>query len=99
MEQGDQGVNHHGKHSRSGSISSIRRGKPKSSVLPELMIGVWYNSGTLWVNLNRARNLGISNGKLYVKTYLLPDLGNSKQKTGFIEGTQDPEFNATMAVS
>ena len=84
--------------SRSDNITSIKGGKNDTSLLPQIMIGVWYNSGTLWVHLNKARNLGITKGKVYAKAYLLPDSGSSKQKTGIVQGT-DPQFNATMAVS
>ena len=87
------------KVSRIESVANTKGEKNDILVLPEVMIGVWFNSGTLWVHVNKARNLAISKGKLYVKAYLLPDSGNSKQKTGFVEGTQDPHFNATMAVS
>ena len=66
---------------------------------PQFMFGVWYNSGTLWVHLTRAKNLPLSKGYVYAKTYLLPDCGNSKQKTSKTGDLQDPEFNATIAVS
>ena len=87
------------KVSRIEGVTNTKGEKNDILVLPEVMIGVWFNSGTLWVHVNKARNLGISKGKMYVKAYLLPDSGNSKQKTGIVEGTQDPHFNATMAVS
>jgi len=74
--------------------------RPKNhKEVPEVLLAIWYHSGTLWVQLNRAKNLIKCSGKIYGKTYLLPDSGNSKQRTPIVESTTNPEFNATIAVS
>ena len=81
------------------SLVKRENGPGHNTESPEVLLAVWYNSGTLWVMINRARNLMICSGKVYGKTYLLPDSGNSKQKTQLVESSSNPQFNATIAVS
>ena len=66
---------------------------------PEVLLSVWYQAGTLWLNIMRARNLNLTSGKVYAKSYLLPDSGNSKQKTEYLDDIKSPRFNAVITVS
>lgn len=77
----------------------IKKGNNGSGASASVMLGVFYSSGALWVHLGGARNLGVSGGKVYAKTYLISDIVTSKQKTALVDGTQEPQFKATMTVS
>ena len=87
-----------------GSMLSIYGGtKGDYEILGEVLVGVQYKDGQLYVHVNRARGLAAvdSNGfsDPYVKTYLLPDRSkHSKRKTSIKKKTLDPVYNETLKV-
>ena len=92
-----------------GTISSVTASElreeeacTESKVLSdkkEVMLGIWHSSGTLWVHLLKARNLGVVRGKVYAKTYLLPHGQSSKQKSETVAASvSEIQFNSTMSV-
>jgi len=66
---------------------------------PEVLLAVWHQGGTLWLTIKKARNLNVNSGKVYAKSYFLPDSGNTKQKTEYCDNQKNPEFDATITVS
>ena len=89
-----------------GSMANLRsdtRDKVDYEILGEVLVGVQYKDGQLYVHVNRARGLAAadSNGfsDPYVKTYLLPDRSkHSKRKTSIKKKTLDPVYDETLKV-
>jgi Ca2+-dependent lipid-binding protein len=85
------------------SIYSEAGGKGDYDITGEVLVGVYYKNGQLYIHVERARGLAAadSNGYSdpYIKTYLLPDKAkHTKQKTSVKKKTLSPVYNETLKV-
>ena len=71
----------------------------ETSECGKLNLALWYNGGNLWIHVDSATDLQVKKGKLYVKSYLLPNTTSSKQKTISVNCRKCTKIDATLTVS
>ena len=85
------------------SIYSEAGGKGDYDITGEVLVGVYYKNGQLYIHVERARGLAAADSSgysdPYIKTYLLPDKAkHTKQKTSVKKKTLNPVYNETLKV-